>query len=114
MSSALVFSSKKYSIGFGCLFQYLTGDYNGTSTYCQQLDKLSHNRIWSCHLCSDFFNFYDTAFSGVISVVEFSTHSITTAHTETMAPLTKSESNEIIGLCFNDEGRLYCRHYKME
>ena len=29
----------------------------------------------------------------------------------TLVTLTKSESNEIIGLCFSDEGRLFCKSY---
>ena len=29
----------------------------------------------------------------------------------TLVKLTKSESNEIIGECFNDEGRLFCQSY---
>ena len=30
---------------------------------------------------------------------------------DTLVKITKSESNEIIGLCFSDEGRLFCKSY---
>ena len=30
---------------------------------------------------------------------------------DAMLKITKSESNEIIGLCFSDEGRLFCQSY---